>query len=269
MGDLIPSFQAFQAFLDSKCRLFKNGAKMPLMSGSAAGVSVSDEAAVKTRLLFDGDGTGEERRLNLLLKAVVKWCSLSDEDDSDEAAANDVKRHAGLVAQLLHIEWTDAKSKLVQEMNEREAKNYENILEVIQTKLEEAEKDITEAKIDLDKARLVRRNRMEYDSMAKTIQAFPSREESGKNIDQVTEQLERLKQEEEELDAKLQQRKKQFHVLVNSIHHLQDMLDLEEQEEQERGEQEAISTMNTTQSTNQTDLNTSNVSDENNMETSS
>ena len=35
-----------------------------------AGVSLSDEAAVKTRLLFDGDGTGEERRLNLLLKSV-------------------------------------------------------------------------------------------------------------------------------------------------------------------------------------------------------
>ena len=34
------------------------------------GVSLSDEAAVKTRLLFDGDGTGEERRLNLLLKSV-------------------------------------------------------------------------------------------------------------------------------------------------------------------------------------------------------
>lgn len=244
--------------------------KMPLMSGSAAaGVSVSDEAAVKTRLLFDGDGTGEERRLNLLLKSVVKWCSVTDDDDSEESSANDVKRHAGLVAQLLHIEWTDAKSKLVQEMNEREANNYEHILEVIQTKLEEAEKDITEAKSELDQARLVRRNRMEYDSMAKTIQAFPSREDSGKNIDQVTEELERLKQEEEELDAKLQQRKKQFHVLVNSIHQLQDMLELEEQEEQELGEQEAVSGMNSTQSTNQTDLNTSNVSDENNMETSS
>jgi len=243
---------------------------MPLTSGTSAGVSVSDEAAVKTRLLFDGDGTGEERRLNLLLKSVVKWCSQGsdgDGDGEDDGGANDVKRHAGLVAQLLHIEWTDAKSKLVQEMNERESNNYEHLLEVIQSKLEEAEKDITEAKSDLEQARLVRRNRMEYDSMAKTIQAFPSREDSGKNISEVSDQLERLKQEEEELDAKLQQRKKQFHVLVNSIHQLQDMLELEEQEEQELAEQESVpASMNNTQSS-QADLNTSNVSDENNMET--
>jgi len=249
---------------------------MPLTSGSAAGVSVSDEAAAKNRLLFDGDGTGEERRLNLLLKAVVKWCNHTDEETED-SAANDVKRHAGLVAQLLHIEWTDAKSKLVQEMNEREANNYESILEGIQSKLEEAEKDIIEAKRELDQARLVRRNRMEYDSMAKTIQAFPSRDESGKNIDQVSGELERLKREEEELDAKLQQRKKQFHVLVNSIHQLQEMLEVEEkeeqeeQEEQERVEQEPV---NGSQNSNQTSmsstlLNTSNVSDENNMETNS
>ena len=46
--------------------------KMPLMSGASGGVSLSDEAAVKTRLLFDGDGTGEERRLNVLYKSVQK-----------------------------------------------------------------------------------------------------------------------------------------------------------------------------------------------------
>jgi THO complex subunit 7 len=94
-------------------------------------------------------------------------------------------------------------------------------VQVIQSKLKEAESDIAEAKSELEQARLVRRNRMEYDAVAKTIQAYPSRQESGKNIADVTAHLERLKEEEEELDAKLQQRKKQFHVLVNSIHQLQ------------------------------------------------
>merc|ERR1719495_3066518 len=112
---------------------------------------------------------------------------------------------------------------------------------------------------------------MAYDSMAKTIQAFPSRDESGKNIDQVSEELQRLKRQEEELDAKLQQRKKQFHVLVNSIHQLQEMLDLEEQEEQEGVEEEGAksSQISNQNSTCSTLLNTSNVSDENNMETGS
>ena len=48
-------------------------------------------------------------------------------------------------------------------------------VQVIQAKLEEAESDIAEAKTELEAARLVRRNRMEYDSMAKSIAAFPSR----------------------------------------------------------------------------------------------
>merc|ERR1719471_2607209 len=109
---------------------------------------------------------------------------------------------------------------------------------------------------------------MEYDSMAKSITAFPSRQESGNNIADVTAHLERLKEEEEELDAKLQQRKKQFHVLVNSIHQLQALLDQEEQEEQERGDHDSVSGLNSTTKSNQTaDLNTSNVSEENNMET--
>ena len=45
------------------------------------------------------------------------------------------------------------------------------------------------------------------------------------NIEQASDHLKRLKQEEEEMDAKLQQRKKQFHVLVNSIHQLQVSID--------------------------------------------
>jgi len=247
--------------------LFKNAAKkMPLTTGPAAGASVSEEAIVRSRLLFDGDGNGDGRRLNLLLKAVIKWCNQTEDEDScEDSDSNDVKIHAGLMAQLLHVEWTDAKSKLVQEMNIRETNNYEQILEVIQSKLEEAEKDIVEAKSELDRARIVRRNRMEYDSMAKTIQAFPSRDESGNNIAEATKDLDRLKKEEEELDTKLQLRKKQLYVIVNSIHQLQDMLELEELDEPE--ERVVQETGNSTTSTNQSStcstlLNTSsNMSD--------
>ena len=53
------------------------------------------------------------------------------------------------------------------------------------------------------------------------LYSFVLRADSGKNIEEASDHLKRLKQEEEELDAKLQQRKKQFHVLVNSIHQLQ------------------------------------------------
>ena len=54
-------------------------------------------------------------------------------------------------------------------MNQREAHTYEQLFERIRTEIEQAEKEINETKIDLEQARKIRRNRMEYDAMAKVI----------------------------------------------------------------------------------------------------
>ena len=52
-------------------------------------------------------------------------------------------------------------------MNEREADTYEQLFERIRSEIEQAEKEIFETKIELEQARKIRRNRMEYDAMAK------------------------------------------------------------------------------------------------------
>ena len=36
------------------------------------------------RLLIDGDGTRDNRRLNMLLKALIKWCSDKDDQNTTE-----------------------------------------------------------------------------------------------------------------------------------------------------------------------------------------
>jgi len=235
-----------------------------MSSGNAAAAAAanSDESAVKARLLFDGDGTGEDRRLNLLYRQVVKWCTSGCGGVNPE---EDVKMHAKLNSALMLIEWSDAKSKLVQEMNVAEAGNYEQLLTTIQTKINQAEADIQEAKKELEQARLVRRNRMEYDAMAKQINKYPSRERTGKNISEVKSELERLRAEEESLDMKLQMRKNQFHVLVNSIHQLQALLDQEEEEEEAAAKSAANNGVKMTPNAaskgeEKTELNASNVS---------
>lgn len=38
------------------------------------------EEVIRRRLLIDGDGTGDDRRLNVLLKTLIKWCN----DDKPE-----------------------------------------------------------------------------------------------------------------------------------------------------------------------------------------
>ena len=61
------------------------------------------------------------------------------------------------------------------------------------------------------------------------INLYPSRASTGKKKQEILAQLNRLKEEEEMLEDKLQSRKKQFHVLVQSIHRLQDLIDQEEE----------------------------------------
>ena len=80
-----------------------------------------------------------------------------------------MQTHAKLRAQLLQCQWTEEKTKLVQAMNEREADTYERLFDKIRYEIEQAEKQINETKIELDTARKIRRNRMEYDAMAKVL----------------------------------------------------------------------------------------------------
>lgn len=120
---------------------------------------------MKNRLLFDGDGTGDDRRLTVLAKLAFKWAQMGTSADAKEE--DDAKMHARLSAQLLQIRWMDEKSKLVQKMNGIEAANYEALFGAIKEQISRAERQIAEARGDLERARKVRRNRLEYDVMAK------------------------------------------------------------------------------------------------------
>lgn len=39
------------------------------------------EDVIRRRLLIDGDGTGQDRKINILLKSYIKWINLTDPDD--------------------------------------------------------------------------------------------------------------------------------------------------------------------------------------------
>lgn len=185
----------------------------------------TDETVVRTRLLLDGDGTGDDRRLNMIAKSLIKWVSTKDEEDSDKAKEDNAKSYSRLMANLAQCEWIESKTKLVQEMNRVEAQNYEQLYDQIKNEIKKADEDITQTKEELVKARKIRRNRMEYDAMAKVINKNPDRATQGKKIEVIKDEIEKLKATEAALEDKLESRKKQFHVLVQSIHNLQALLD--------------------------------------------
>ena len=59
----------------------------------------------------------------------------------------------------------------------------------------------------------------------------PDRSYTGQKLRDLNVDLAQLKDRESKLDEKLQKRKKQFHVLVHSIHQLQELLENEREED--------------------------------------
>ncbi|XP_058793840.1 THO complex subunit 7 homolog [Phymastichus coffea] len=182
---------------------------------------MSDEEVIRRRLLIDGDGMGDDRRLNIMLKSFIKWANLSEADPVLQEK---------LLSQLAVCEFTQKKSGLVSKMSEEELKNYEEMSKQIEVEIEEAKKNIETTKVELQEAKQVRKNRIEYDVLAKVINEQPDRQQTNIKLASLQKELETLKEKSQHLEQKLEMRRKQFHVLISSIHSLQAMLDESDEE---------------------------------------
>ena len=83
--------------------------------------SYTEDDVMKMRLLVDGDGTGDDRRLNILLKTLIRWCSSEEDQQTCELT------YQRMLTQLAAIEWNMTKSRLAAAMNEAELRNYEGL----------------------------------------------------------------------------------------------------------------------------------------------
>lgn len=147
------------------------------------------------------------------------------------------------------------KSRISSKMNETELKNYGKLAQEIKTEIEKTKLEIQKAKEELQKAKIYRKNRIEYEVIANVIDSQPERTEMSKKIaaikkdksalevndllfgmicffyllllpDGLSILLQEIKQQ---LDKKLEMRKKHFHVLIASLHQLKALLDSEEE----------------------------------------
>ncbi|EFN77072.1 THO complex subunit 7-like protein [Harpegnathos saltator] len=152
----------------------------------------------------------------MLLKSFIKWINNSDVDNT---------LHERMLSQLAQCEFAQKKSRLVSNMSREELQSYEKLSEEIEVQIEEAKKEIETTKAELQDAKRVRKNRIEYDVLAKVINEQPDRLETDIKLATLREELGSLKEKSEHLEHKLEMRRKQFHVLISSIHSLQGMLD--------------------------------------------
>jgi len=178
----------------------------------------SDDDVIRKRLMVDGDGGGDERRLTALLKLYMKWCGTADADHLT---------HQKMLSFLTQSECALTKASYVYEMNRQQMEKYKKIESEIGECVEVANREIESCKAELEKAKLVRKNRQQYDVMAEVVLQHPDRVETEKKIVDCQEELKEMRQIEQQQIEKLNTRKKQCHALLTSIHQLQSILKTE------------------------------------------
>ncbi|MEE6501903.1 hypothetical protein FKM82_004354 [Ascaphus truei] len=138
-----------------------------------------------------------------------------------------------MLSTLSQCEFSMGKTLLVHDMNLREMENYEKIYFDIESSIAAAHEKISECKKQILQAKRIRKNRQEYDALAKVIQHHPDRHETLKQLEALGKELQQLSRTKENVEDKLELRRKQFHVLLSTIHELQQTLENDEKNAEE------------------------------------
>ncbi|XP_072276919.1 THO complex subunit 7 [Pyxicephalus adspersus] len=183
--------------------------------------AVTDDEVIRKRLLIDGDGAGDDRRINLMVKSFIKWCNSGSQEDG-------YTQYQRMLSSLSQCSFSMGKTLLVHDMNLREMENYEKIYSDIESSIAAAHEKIGECKKQILQAKRIRKNRQEYDALAKVIQNHPDRHDTLKQLEALDKELKQLSHTKESVEDKLELRRKQFHVLLSTIHELQQTLENDE-----------------------------------------
>ncbi|XP_051956878.1 THO complex subunit 7 homolog [Xyrauchen texanus] len=187
--------------------------------------SITDDEVIRKRLLIDGDGAGDDRRINVLMKTFTKWCHSNVSPDEGFV------QYQRMLTSLAQCEYSMGKTLLVYDMNLKEMENYEEIYADIGKSITSAHEKIVECKKEILRAKRIRKNRQEYDALARVIKQHPDRHETLKRLEALDKELQQLSRTKENVEDKLELRKKQFHVLLTTIQELQQTLENDEKME--------------------------------------
>lgn len=97
--------------------------------------------------------------------------------------------------------------------------------ETINNDIDKAEKKIVEKKVELEEARKIRKNRQEYDLLARQIQEYPDRLQMQETIRSLEEKMKSLQKTDAEYDKKIELRHKQFSVVLQSVSSLKSLIE--------------------------------------------
>uniref|UniRef100_A0A452U5Z1 Uncharacterized protein n=1 Tax=Ursus maritimus TaxID=29073 RepID=A0A452U5Z1_URSMA len=172
-------------------------------------------------LLPWGEGPGHLVAVKNLFSDLRRRCNSGSQEEG-------YSQYQRMLSTLSQCEFSMGKTLLVYDMNLREMENYEKIYKEIECSIAGAHEKIAECKKQILQAKRIRKNRQEYDALAKVIQHHPDRHETLKELESLGKELEHLSHIKESVEDKLELRRKQFHVLLSTIHKLQQTLENDE-----------------------------------------
>ncbi|VBB28500.1 unnamed protein product [Acanthocheilonema viteae] len=198
-----------------------------------------NEECIIRKLVADGDGGGDDRRfvtiLTLLLK-LIKEPEPSQRLHNLRSVSGTISLLSssgefwGLLPRIMKTldaaETAMKKQVLISAMNERQIQEYAMLTNRIEQEIVKANEKMTAAKKELCVAKGMRKNKEEYELLAKMIEKVPSRPETTRKLEIIKKELEELHEKQRNLEAKLADRRNHLHafniILANFCRFLKD-----------------------------------------------
>ena len=142
------------------------------------------------------------QKTDFILKALAKkyfaLCAEADGEDGEAAQA----AQAAFLKELHLFEFEVGKAKRIRGANQRELESYAKKQSSVEQKITQTTADIAQLKKDLQQARVERKNKEEYDLIARKILELPSRQETTDNMTRLKDDIAALEAEDaRELNA--------------------------------------------------------------------
>jgi len=188
-------------------------------------VQVTEDEIIRRKLLVDGEGMGDDRRIEILMKSFVKWCNATDENDQDSCVSME-----RLLTTVDACERSMAKSQQIMAMNREEVKNYGELYQEIERQLKETNESIDRTRSELEKARQIRANKQQYHVLASVIQKEPDREMSRASLDKLEREMQTLGKRKDALSRAIDNHHRQFQVLLSAAQQLEQLYKTKESE---------------------------------------
>lgn len=128
------------------------------------------------------------------------------------------------MAQLAQCQFAAAKTERTSQMIDEELENYQKLSKTIEKNIEIAKLELEESKKELIIAKQIRKNKMEYDQLAKVIKQQPDRKETQQHIECLQKELAELNEKKLKLERKFEKRQKDFSVLMYAVRELEAQL---------------------------------------------